>query len=276
MLIYKEMTYTEWQDLRKRTEAALSVDTKEYYSLVKLFSEWTCSQSAIDQFSRGEPERYIARLRDVLKKLKDKEKYPALITVDGGLKKRISVFHLPTSTMAQILGTPVPEKTAPKVPENWARFSRYEDYRKNLSDALRREGDDNLVAWMTNRSRLHETAKKLERSGASEQALEEVIKELDQQELCIQNYFDRVENFMNGKEEELPVITSDTKPSGKYTKAQIDKMTDLVFAAKCVMMRIEANRKYLRRRDLSNKEEMELRKQELKEWGIDVNSLIQK
>lgn len=92
MLIYKEMTYTEWQDLRKRTEAALSVDTKEYYSLVKLFSEWTCSQSAIDQFSRGEPERYIGRLRDVLKKLKDKEKYPALITVDGGLKKRISVF----------------------------------------------------------------------------------------------------------------------------------------------------------------------------------------
>lgn len=110
MLIYKEMTYTEWQDLRKRTEAALSVDTKEYYSLVKLFSEWTCSQSAIDQFSRGEPERYIGRLRDVLKKLKDKEKYPALITVDGGLKKRISVFHLPTSTMAQIPGTPVPEK----------------------------------------------------------------------------------------------------------------------------------------------------------------------
>lgn len=43
-------------------------------------------------------------------KLKDKEKYPALITVDGGLKKRISVFHLPTSTMAQIPGTPVPEK----------------------------------------------------------------------------------------------------------------------------------------------------------------------
>ena len=269
MLILKKKTYNEWQDLRKRTEAALSVDTKEYYSLVKLLSEWTSSTSAINQFLRGEPERYSARLRDVLRRLKDRPQYPAIID-NHGKPAKILVAEVPYLKGTQIPNIPSPSKPEePKMPPGWSRYSRFEDYREKLPPQLQQEGDENLVAWMKNRSRLHQTAKALEKEKADEATIAKVIAELDQQECCIQNYFDRVERFMNGEgEEEIP---TNAKPSGRFTKAQIDQMKDPLFAAECKLRRIEANRKYISRKDMEYRPELELRKQELRDWNIDFD-----
>ncbi len=269
------MTFTEWNDLRARTEAALNVDVKEYNSLVDLFAEWTCSASAIEQYRRGEPVRYIERLRDVLRRLKSRETYPCLVDT-GTVKKEIRIGTVPSSISSQMPeAKPKPKQKIP-VPEGWARFSKFENYASKLSDSLRREGEQNLVAWMANRSRLHETAKELQRSNASKTALADVIKQLDEQELCIQNYFDRVQKYMNGETSDEVHIGKDSKPSGKYTKAQIDNMTNLEFAAECKILRKEANIRYINRKDLTTKPELELRKQELREWGIDVDNSLKR
>lgn len=272
MLLYRPMTKEEFEDLRARTEAAINTDIKEYRSLVALLGEWTLSKSMVNQFMFGAPDRYIGKLRSILRTLAQITNYPKLIdSVEARDKKYIA--NIPTRREAfdgKRAESPVPE---PKRPEGWGRYDRFDDYKDRLTEALRKEGEENLTTWFTERRRLHDTAKNLEIQGASAQSIAAVLELLAKQDEQIQDYFDRVEACMRGETKET--ATDDTaleKPSGTYTKAQIDAMADPVFAALSKEKRVTANYAYLRRKDIKNPnmEEMELRRNELIEWGYEV------
>lgn len=66
------------------------------------------------------------------------------------------------------------------------------------------------------------------------------------------------------------------KSAGEYTKEEIDAMDDEEMQAGCKYARIEANKKYLRRRDVQmtdeRKEQMQLRAAELVAWGIELSA----
>lgn len=275
MILPKKMTYEEWQDLKIRTETALDVDVKDYYSLVNILNEWTSSRTILEQFRMGDPQRYINRLKDVLTRFKNTVPYPALVDTNGKPEK-IKIAQIPYRSTEQ-MPVPLAQESKPKatIPANWSRFASFDSYKNLLPESLRTEGENYLVAWFANRTRLHDTAKELVRRQASQQSIADVVAKLDDQNNAIQNYFDRVEKFMKTGEDPSEVKELN-KPSGKFTKAQIDQMTDPMFAAECKVLRREANIRYLSRRDINNPMEVELRKNELKEWGFDVESLMRK
>jgi hypothetical protein len=117
----------------------------------------------------------------------------------------------------------------------------------------------------------HEQLKRLDAEGAAPETVQPVTKALVAQEDRIQDFYDRVEQYLTGrgKGAENPPPPKE-KPSGRYTKESIDAMTDPVFAALCKEKRIEANLKYLKREDISKPMEKGLRQRELEEWGINT------
>jgi hypothetical protein len=81
----------------------------------------------------------------------------------------------------------------------------------------------------------------------------------------------------NRKESKKPVVV---KPSGKMSKAEIERLADPEVKALSKRMRIEANLKYLARNHGSavakTKKQMEERKQELEQWGVDYAETLAK
>lgn len=257
--------------MRARTQAAIDTDIKEYRSLVALFNEWTLSRSMVNQFMYGAPDRYIEKLRSILRTLTRITNYPKLIDTKEARDKKY-VAHLPTRETASP-GSDIPPIPEPEKPSGWNRYENFDNYKDNLPEALRKEGQDNLLTWFTERRRLHDTAKNLEIQGASNESIAAVLAQLAKQDEQIQDYYDRVEACMSGNAKAIPASdTSADKPSGTYTKAQIDMMADPVFAALSKEKRVTANYAYLRRKDIKNPnlEEMELRRNELIAWGYEV------
>lgn len=261
------MTLEEWQDLKAQTIAWLDTDIKEYQSGVELLNAWTYSRSLIEPFRVGNPERYIATLTRILRELKDIVHYPKLITKDNA--DRVYMAHIPVNATPERPDVqPRPTIEAPTVPVQWNRYQKFESYKDSLPDNLRIEGEENLDTWFTNRRRLHDLAKNQVANNVNKSVIASTLAQLDKQNLQIEGYYSRVDAYFNPPTDE-PVDLANSVPSGRFTKAQIDAMTDLEFQIACKMKRIEANKKYIRRKDVErNEAELQLRQKELLEWGI--------
>lgn len=275
------MALEQWTDLKARTEALLATDLKEYNSFSKLYdehvealNEWTLSQSDVDVFRRGEPRVYMDRIRSVLKRIKNMTNYPRLITPEHPAKP-LYIASVPITTDSQIPGTPPPAPISPPaMPESWNRYADFDSYKEQLSPELQKEGEV-LVTWFANRRRLHDLAKNQERAGVDKETIAATVAELDAQNDRISEYFDRVQAFMTGQEPSKENKYEEVKPSGKFTKAEIEEMhlTNPVCAALSKEKRIETNRKFISRKDLTkpkDPEELALRIRELEEWKIPV------
>ncbi len=81
----------------------------------------------------------------------------------------------------------------------------------------------------------------------------------------------------NRKESKKPEVV---KPSGKMSRAEIERLADPEVKALSKRMRIEANLKYLSRNHSSavakTKKQVEERKQELDQWGVDYAETLAK
>lgn len=270
-MLYKEMTLEEWQNLKAQTEAWLDTDIKEYKSGVELLNAWTYSRSLIEPFKVGNPERYIATLTRILTELKNITHYPKIISKDNA--GRIYMAHIPVNAAPERPDIkPRPTIEPPATPVQWNRYQKFETYKDSLPEDLRIEGEENLDTWFTNRRRLHDLAKNQVSNKVDKTIIAKTLDNLDKQNLQIEGYYARVDAFFNPPTTEEPNMQNST-PSGRYTKEQIDAMTDVEFRAACKMKRIEANRKYLIRKDVENNEsERQLRLKELTEWGITIKT----
>lgn len=85
----------------------------------------------------------------------------------------------------------------------------------------------------------------------------------------IREVFDVIDNALKGIE---PPKEEITEASGKYTKEQIDTITDPVLQEQCKAKRIDTNLKYLRTNKMATKEsalkQIALRKSELDAWNV--------
>lgn len=268
MLIYKEMTTEAWQDLKVRTEAILMTDIKEYRSMVDILDEWIYNHTLVEQFRREEASMYIGKLRQVLTQLKDITRYPKLIDNPEIARKK----YIATVPSAPVKDNPeiavATKSEAPAVPAAWNRYLHFDTYKAQLPDALRQEGEDNIDYWFANRHRLHDLAKNQDKLGVEEKKISLILDELAKQDDEITGYFDRVERYMTEGSVNEPETAA--RASGKYTKEEIEAMTDVEMAMESKYLRIAANKKYIARmgKDVSDREQYELRLRELREWGV--------
>lgn len=281
-MIYKNMTNEQWEDWKRKVEAALNTDLKEYNHFLSLLMEVSDDCSINRQFQIGDRSRYLDRLKDVLGRIRKMANYPRLITRENPAKP-LYIAQIPIHGESQIPGRVEPEPLPPlATPPVWNRYSDFNSYKERLSPGLQAEGE-NLLTWFTNRRRLHELAKNQDRNGVCKEEIAKTVAALDAQNAQIEEYFDRVETFMTGVDADDPDSDDDLKsrtngkPSGFYTKEEIDQMMpdSPEFATMCKMKRIESNKKWLSRRDLKkpkSPEERELRLRELREWEIDVSA----
>ena len=270
------MTEQQWLELKARTIAWLDTDIKEYQSGIKLLEEWTSSKTMIEQFRFGNPSRYMAALVNVLRKVKSIAKYPKLIETKEQAQ-RLYMASVPVNTVPSMPGSKAKAKIIPPVtPEKWSRYSEFDTYKDQLPEPLRKEGEEWLTTWFTNRRRLHDLAKNQEIQGVDKTVIANTLSELSKQNDQIEEYFDRVEAVINNRNAETNDFDDDLEPSGRFTKAQIDEMVDPEFRTACKLKRKDANLKYITRKDVRNPAERALRIRELKEWGVDVDALLNK
>lgn len=273
-MIYKSMTHSEWEDLRKRTDAWLQTDIKEYNSGVKLLQEWLHDDFMVRQFVKGTPVRYSQNLRTVLNKLKEITNYPRLIDTKEK-RDKLYIANLPVDKDKQLPQTIRKEEIAPPpVKAEWDRYADLDSYYPRLSTELQKKADG-LSDMFLNRRRLHELVKRYSKENVQPELIESTLEELSNQENAIQDIYDSFEVFFNAPEKtenesQYFEVPKGSKPSGTFTKEQIERMEDPVFKALCKEKRIEANKKYINRKDVNNPSEVELRKQELDEWEVPV------
>nr|DAL55893.1 MAG TPA_asm: hypothetical protein [Caudoviricetes sp.] len=283
-MIYKNMTDEQWESWKSRVQAALDTDLKEYNHFLALLMEVSADCSVNRQFQIGEKSRYMARLKEVLSRIKRMTNYPRLITKENPAKP-LYIAQIPIHEERQIPGQLAPEPIPPlATPPAWNRYSDFNSYKERLSPELRQEGE-NLLTWFANRQRLHELSKNQVRSGVPKEEIAKTVSALDAQNEQIEAYFDRVESYMTGANPDDPDNDEDLrsrtngKPSGSYTKEEIDQMMgdSPEFATLCKVKRIESHKKWLSRTDMKNPkspEERALRIRELKEWGVDVSAYV--
>lgn len=274
-MIYKNMTIEEWNNWKARVDAFLLTDIKEYNHGISLLAEASSDRSLISQFEWGDPASYIFTLKKVLSRVRNMTNYPRLISKDHPVKP-LYIASVPVVTSSdQIPGVPPTKPIEPlATPEAWNRYMSFDSYKESLSPELQKEGD-NMIDWFTNRRRLHDYAKNLERTGADKDSIKKTVEELDAQSDRIEDFFNRVQSYIEGKS--LPKINKykDAKASGNYTKSEIEEMKefDAVCAALSKEKRIETNRKFISRKDLKkpkDPEELALRIRELQEWEVPV------
>lgn len=276
-MIYNAMTEEQWTDWKARVDAYLMTDIKEYNHGVSLLMEASADRSIVKQFQWGDPSRYISSLKNVLSRVRSLSNYPRLITKENPAKP-LYMAEVPYHPEQQIPGTPAPEPIEPlRTPPAWDRYMKVESYRDKLSPELKKEED--VANWFADLKRLHELSKNQVRTGVSKEEIAKTVAKLDARKEQIDDFFNRVEAYMTGKDkvpQEAPKKPLDeTKPTGRLTKDEIEaiRAENPVFAALCQEKRREANMKFITRRDLSrpkNQEELELRQRELKEWGYEV------
>lgn len=280
-MIYNSMTEEQWNDWKSRVDAFLLTDIKEYGHGVSLLMEALSDRTIIRQFQWGDPARYISKLKSVLSRVRELSKYPRLISKECPLRPPY-LASVPYHPEEQIPGAAVPEPIIPldKHPY-WNRYMKFDTYKDRLPVALRTEGEE-IDCWFANQRRLHELAKNQQRTGVKKEIIAQTLEDLTAQEARIKDYFDRVEDFMTQKDasdKDSPAAPdtngqpADEKPSGSFSKAEIEAMENPVFAALCKEKRKEANIKYITRKDLKQKknpDELALRIRELEEWGYDV------
>lgn len=277
-MIFKNMTEEQWIEWKSKVDAVMNTDIKEYHSLVGLLLEVSDDRSMNRQFEWGEPSRYIGRLKSVLSRLKGIAKYPKLIESAGQQSKQYFA-EIPVRQETQIPGIPVVEPVAPpETPVKWNRYMKFDTYKDQLSPELQKEGEG-LNEQFTKRRYYHDLAKNQVKNNVDKAEIAKTIANLDKVNSEIEDYFDRVDAFMNGSDPtELDDLKSraNGKPSGSFSKEEIDQMMAYSpeFAGACKMKRIDANRKWMSRTDLKNPKdpaEILLRFHELEEWGIDVS-----
>lgn len=271
-MILKEMTQQKYNDLLARTQAWLDTDIKEYRSGVALLQEWIHEDANLRMIRNGDPNRFRGVLTAMLTKLKAITHYPRLIDSKEKAEK-LYIAHLPTPKGKGIPGEKPEEPIAPMVmPEAWDRYADFDSYKDKLPADLRDYGENKIPDLFLNLRRLHETVKRYDRDVVQPELMEQALEELDEQNKEIQDYYDRIESYFNPTASESDSgdpATAGKKASGRFTKEEIDQMKDIAFATECKMLRIEANKKYLKRKDIRNQTELELRREELGEWKIE-------
>jgi len=274
-MILKEMTQNKYNNLLARTEAWLATDIKEYRSGIALLNEWIHEDANVRMIRNGDPKRFIGILTTMLTKLKAITNYPRLIDSKEKAEK-MYIATLPTPKGKGIPGEPEqPPIAPPATPASWDRYADFDSYKDRLSPELRETGEKQIPDMFLNLRRLHETVKRYDREKVQGELMEEALKELDEQNSAIQAYYDSLEAFFNGgdkTDDDASINTDDQKPSGRFTKEEIDRMDDPIFATESKMLRIEANKKYLKRKDIRNQTELDLRRKELEEWGVQIDN----
>ena len=277
-MIFNNMTEKQWIEWKKKVDAAMNTDIKEYHSLLELLLEVSDDRAMNRQFEWGDPARYIGRLKSVLSRLKKLSKYPKLID-SPELRDKKYFAEIPLHTESQIPdASPVQPVPVQETTGKWSRWLKFDTYKDLLSSELKKEGEG-LGELFTQRRYYHDLMKNQEKEGVDPKEISRTVENLKQANSRIEDYFDRVEAFMNGtdqtEQDELK-LRANGKPSGSFSKEEIDQMMSYSpeFAGACKMKRMEANRKYLSRTDLKNPkdpDEILLRFRELKEWGMDVS-----
>lgn len=274
-MILKEMTQNKYDSLLTRTEAWLATDIKEYRSGVILLQEWIHEDANVRMIRNGDPKRFTGILTTMLTKLKKITNYPRLIDTKEKAEK-LYIAKLPTPNGKDMPGEPETQPSEPPaMPEAWNRYADFDSYKERLSPELREIGEKRIPDMFLNWQRLHSLLKEHDKRNAPPEDIKPILADIDAQVKEIQDVYDSFENwFTNGGKtiEQPPDITDDKKPSGSFTKEEIDRMPDLAFATACKMMRIETNKKYLRRKDIRNQEETDLRRRELEEWGVQIDN----
>lgn len=277
-MIYNAMTEEQWMDWKARVDAYLMTDIKEYNHGVSLLMEAAADRSIVKQFQWGDPSRYISSLKNVLSRVRSLSNYPRLITKENPAKP-LYMAEVPYHPEAQIPGTVASEPIEPlETPTSWNRYMKIDSYKDKLSPELRKESE-NVADWFANLKRLHELSKNQVKTGVSKEKIAVTVADLDAQKAAIDDFFNRVESYMTGKDkvsqETSKKPVDDSKPTGAFTKDEIEAMRagNPVYAALCQEKRREANMKFITRKDLKrpkNQEELELRIRELQEWGYEV------
>jgi len=276
-MIYKEMTKDNHNSLLMRTEAWLANDIKEYGSGVRLLQEWIYEDANVRMIRNGDPARFRGKLTEILSRLKDITHYPRLIDTKEKAEK-LYIATLPTPKGNGIPGEPAaPPAAPPALPEEWNRYADFDSYKDRLSPELREIGEKKIPDMFLNWQRLHGLLKEYDKRDATPEEIKPVLADIDAQVKEIREVYDNFEAYMTGgnkKQEEAATAPDDKKPSGNFSKEEIDRMPDPVFAAQCKMLRIEADKKYLRRKDIRNQSDAEraLRRSELEEWGEPIES----
>lgn len=279
--------------LLRKTEAWIDSDLKEYYAGVELLTAWRKFSPMVDTLRTLNPNKYIVSLAKYIKNVRensplgqmrtisadDKRKFYSTVTKEEGLDEdgiRTSGSHIG------------------KAEESWLDIDgrlpkELSQYKHLLSVHTQRETEalSDLYSAFTFNS---EMAKNLALQGASKEEIASYSKaavdaqnqisdlweKVDAEKLVIEQNLQKGTSIAEANPANVidPIVVTG-KSRGAYTKDEIDRMINKVFATECRIARIEANQKYISRDDMKltarTIAQKKLRIHELEAWGVTVD-----
>lgn len=279
--------------LMRKTEAWTASDLKEYYDGVNILTAWRKYSPQVDTLRTLNPRKYIVSLSKYIKvvrensplgKMKtieanDARKFYATVTKEGepdenGIVNSPSVNGKAENSWLDVNGrlpkelsvyksllSPQTQKETDKLTDLYSAFTYNSDMAKNLA---------------LNGASKEEIAPYSQKAVEAQNSISDLWEKVDAEKILIE------QNMQKGKPaaEVNPANVIDpiivpTKSPGAYTKEDIDKMMNPVFATECRIARIEANQKYISRADMKDTPksiaQKKLRIAELEAWGVAVD-----
>lgn len=276
-----------------KTEAWLEQDLKEYYAGVELLNAWRKYTTKVQQLRSWNPRTYITTLQRYIEQVRQSSELGKLRTISANDTRKFyaNVPHEQGPDQYGISGSYTPSGN---VEQTWhtvdGRLPKdLSAYKHLLSPRTRQETEKfrDLYSKLTFNS---EMAKTLAQKEAPKNEIAPYAQRAVEAENAIADIWEKVdieraeiEKKLNiDKDSDTPETSQGTdpiivpgKPKGSYTKDEIERMTDKVFATECRIARVDANQKYISRTDTKNTakniRQKKLRIQELEDWGIEVD-----
>lgn len=254
-------------------------------------SAFSKSHGFISACMRYEVARRKKILGDFLCQVRQKTALAKMATRPANDSKRYLAI-LPTAKKIDEEGNVIPKKPFEMPAVDGRRPEHLSQYLHLLSPELQKQAKD-VENWYLQLASHKERALLLTNdSRATKEDIKHEAQETVRIERIILNFWDRVDlewqratgktiddSEMHALESEAAQLNKQvSKSAGEYTKEEIDAMDDEEQQENCKNARIEANKKYLRRRDVQmtdeRKEQMQLRATELQAWGIEITNNV--
>ena len=267
-----------------------ATEVKDFDEGLKLASALVKARDFVNNAYRYDARKRLERINMLLREVREKSGLAKLATRSADDKRHFTARITPPAaeeeeTVEQGSST---AKTEQKEGESVSgrRPEHLSQYIDMLSDGLKQEAAtisslyDMLYHWRGRAEYLADDPR------ATKELIAEAAQNAVKYEQRILNFWERVDaeyakktgtevnpEYIAKLDKEAAILSKEVeKKAGEYTKQEIEAMTDEEKRAACKAARILANQKFIRRSDLQmteeRKEQIKLRAQELKEWGI--------
>lgn len=293
----KNWSENDYPELCKITNAWEACNLKSFDDGLQLLSAFSNSHPFITSALQGDARRYIRRINDYINQIKKQTNLDKILTRESS-DKTDHIAVVPAIAAEGANGQLV-EYTEEQLSELVSKYTDNErpqhiaEYKHLLSPALQAE-TEKISALRAAIAKHSELAKALSDKGVKESTVKvecEKAVAYDKQltaiyDACDAEYNTAVAyakkkadeqavsqvNATEGASNDSPESKQATeidpnKKKGTYTKAEIDSMEDGSFQGECKAARINADKTYIKRKDVKDKSALAARLQELVEWG---------